>query len=154
MPLRRLSVCVLVVLFAALGVARAEVAVPVQNLKPHQAWSKVERSEAVLIDVRTVDEWRQTGVPREAKRITLNDARGAAGFVAAVMKAVRGDNRTPVALICRSGNRSAKAAALLSQAGFKTVYNVTEGVVGNGRDTGWAARGLPMVSCGACAAEN
>ncbi len=149
MSLRRLFLCAAALSFVCVT-AQAEVT----NLKPHQAWSKVERGEAVLVDVRTPAEWQQTGVPREAKRVTLNDPRGAAGFVAGVMKAVRGDNRVPVAVICRSGNRSARAAAILDKAGFKTVYNVTEGVVGKSAESGWAARGLPMVSCGACAAQN
>ncbi len=147
---RMVYVCAALLPLVAGGVAQAEVT----NLKPHQAWSKAERAEAVLIDIRTPDEWRQTGVPRGAKRVALNDPRGEAGFVGAVMKAVRGDNRTPVALICRTGSRSAKAAAILDRAGFKTVYNVTEGVVGSGGETGWAARGLPMVACGVCAAQN
>ncbi|MBN2751103.1 MAG: rhodanese-like domain-containing protein [Rhodospirillaceae bacterium] len=136
------------------AVALAGSTVVVESLKPHQAWSKMERKEAILIDVRTRPEWLQTGVPQNARQVTLSDPRGAAGFVAGVKKAVRGDMKTPVMLICRTGNRSAQAALLLVNAGFKTVYNVPEGVIGNGRDTGWAWRGLPMVGCGVCMAQN
>ncbi|WP_337998291.1 rhodanese-like domain-containing protein [Oleispirillum naphthae] len=136
------------------GAALAASAVAVENLKPAEAWSKLQRGEAILIDVRTQGEWQQTGVPRAARRVTLSDPRGAAGFVAGVGKAVRGDLKTPVMLICRTGNRSAAAAKLLVAAGFRSVYNVTEGVIGNGSDTGWAWRGLPMAACGVCAAQN
>lgn len=136
------------------GVALAASTVVVENLKPAEAWSKLRRGEAILIDVRTQGEWQQTGVPREARRVTLSDPRGTAGFVSGVKKAVRGDLKTPVMLICRTGNRSAAAAQLLAAAGFRSVYNVTEGVVGNGSDTGWAWRGLPMVACGVCAPQN
>lgn len=125
-----------------------------EDLKPHLAWSKMERGGMILLDVRTPAEWLQTGVPKNARRVTLSDPRGVAGFVSGAKKAVRGDLRKPVGVICRTGNRSAQAAALLEQAGFKTIYDVPEGVVGNGRDTGWAPRGLPMVSCGDCTAEN
>lgn len=141
-------------LTATFGLGLAAAHADVFDVKPHQAWSKVERGEAILIDVRTQSEWLQTGVPRTARLVTLSDPRGSAGFVEGVKKAVRGNNKQPVALICRTGSRSAKAAELLDEAGFKTVYNVTEGVVGNGRDTGWAARGLPMTSCGACTPQN
>ncbi len=129
-------------------------AADVQSLKPHQAWSKMERGEMVLLDVRTQAEWYQSGVPKSAHLVTLSDPRGAAGFVAGAKKAVRGNLKTPVGVICRTGNRSAKAAQLLAQAGFKTVYDVPEGAIGDAKSTGWAVRGLPMVSCGDCIPEN
>jgi rhodanese-related sulfurtransferase len=131
--------------------ARAEDA---QALKPHQAWSKMERGEMTLLDVRTQAEWLQSGVPKSARLVTLSDPRGTAGFVAGAKKAVRGNLKTPVGVICRTGNRSALAAQLLAQAGFKTIYNVPEGVIGDAKSTGWAVRGLPMVSCGDCIPEN
>lgn len=129
-------------------------AADVQSLKPHQAWSKMERGEMVLLDVRTQAEWYQSGVPKSARLVTLSDPRGTAGFVAGAKKAVRGNLKTPVGVICRTGNRSAKAAQLLAQAGFKTIYDVPEGVIGDANTTGWAVRGLPMVSCGDCIPEN
>jgi len=136
------------------GAAFGASAVVVESLKPPQAWSKLERGSAILVDVRTPGEWRQTGVPRGAYLVTLSDPRGSAGFVQGVRKAVRGNLRTPVMVICRTGNRSAKAANLLVAAGFRSVINVTEGVIGNGSSTGWAWRGLPMVACGSCLAQN
>lgn len=145
--LRPLAVALAVCLAAAAAHAAEE-------LKPHLAWSKMERGGMTLLDVRTPAEWLQTGVPKNARLVTLSDPRGAAGFVAGAKKAVRGDLRKPVGVICRTGNRSAQAVALLEKAGFKTVYDVPEGVVGNGSTTGWAPRGLPMVACGDCAAEN
>lgn len=141
-------------LAVVLAVCLAAPAWAAEELKPHLAWSKMERGGMILLDVRTPAEWLQTGVPKNARLVTLSDPRGTAGFVAGAKKAVRGDLRKPVGVICRTGNRSAVAVALLEKAGFKNVFDVPEGVVGNGRDTGWASRGLPMVSCGDCAAEN
>ena len=46
---------------------------------------------------------------------------------------------SPVAVICRSGNRSAYAAQALAARGLNTV-NVSDGM------TGWAVAGRPMVS--------
>ena len=126
----------------------------VESLKPHQAWSKMERGEMILLDVRTQAEWYQSGVPKSARLVTLSDPRGAAGFVAGAKKAVRGNLKSPVGVICRTGNRSAAAAQLLVQAGFKTIYDVPEGVIGDAKSTGWAVRGLPMVACGDCSPEN
>ena len=56
---------------------------------------------------------------------------------------------------CRSGGRSAMAANLLAQAGYKNVYNITDGIEGdtvndpqslfNGQRmvNGWKNSGLP-----------
>jgi len=126
----------------------------VQNIKPHEAWAKVARHQVILIDVRSPAEWRQSGVPETARLVTLNDPRGVKGFLNGVRKIARGNMSQPIAVICRTGNRSLKAATLLTQNGFKTVYNVTEGVAGIQKGTGWAARGLPMVNCHDCNAEN
>ncbi len=59
----------------------------------------------------------------------------------------------PIVLICRSGDRSAAAANLLAQAGFKSVYSVVDGYEGDlAKDgpkagqrvvNGWKNAGLP-----------
>lgn len=63
------------------------------------------------------------------------------------------DQNARIVLICRSGNRSAKAADLLSKNGFKQVYSVVDGFEGDiaseGKDkghrvvNGWKNSGLP-----------
>ena len=60
---------------------------------------------------------------------------------------------TPVILICRSGDRSARAANLLSQLGYTAVYSVIDGVEGDVAASGdrkgqrvvngWKNAGLP-----------
>ncbi len=144
---RRSTVFVSALLFP-FAVAQAQ---SVNTVKPPEAWAMMQKGQVVLIDVRSPKEWRQTGVPKNAHLVTVHDARGTAGFVNGVRKVIRGDLRRPVALICRSGNRSAQGAAVLIQAGFKNVYNVSSGVMAS---KGWADRGLPMERCGACSAEN
>ena len=50
----------------------------------------------------------------------------------------------PVAVICKSGNRSTSAAEKLASEGFAHVFNVTEGMTGHlGSGDGWIKRGLP-----------
>ena len=59
----------------------------------------------------------------------------------------------PVILICRSGDRSARAADLLANAGFTRVYSITEGFEGDSAKdgpkagqrivNGWKNAGLP-----------
>lgn len=45
----------------------------------------------------------------------------------------------PVAVICRSGRRSARAAEIMSRAGFTNVYNVQGGM------NAWEAANLPVI---------
>ena len=63
------------------------------------------------------------------------------------------DKDAPVILVCRSGNRSAKAANLLHAAGYTEVYNITDGFEGDKARSGprqgervvngWKNAGLP-----------
>ena len=60
---------------------------------------------------------------------------------------------SPIVLICRSGDRSAAAANLLAEAGFKNVYSVVDGYEGDIANegpkagqrvvNGWKNAGLP-----------
>jgi rhodanese-related sulfurtransferase len=95
-----------------------------------------------IIDVRTPREWQATGVPAGAARIEWGQAEEA--FVAAVLQRAKGDKAAPLALICRSGNRSARARALLVKNGFTGVADIAEGVEGGAYGPGWLRRGLPV----------
>ena len=106
-----------------------------------QALTDSQDSKLTLIDVRTPDEWKQTGVPKGAGRITMQHPGGEEGFAAELLKKIKGDKHAPVALICRSGNRSSQVQRWLEKRGFTHIYNVSEGMVGR---NGWLARGLPL----------
>ena len=54
----------------------------------------------------------------------------------------------PIALICRTGNRTTQVQRYLQGQGFTNVYNVKEGMAGSGAGPGWIKRGLPVESCG------
>ncbi|MFZ1415935.1 MAG: rhodanese-like domain-containing protein [Defluviicoccus sp.] len=98
-----------------------------------------------LIDIRRADEWRATGVIAGSHLITAFDAEGRLRptFLAEVA-AVSAPDR-PVALLCRSGNRSAAAARLLTaQSGFRTVYSVAGGM------NDWLREGRPVDDCRSC----
>ncbi|MBY0430705.1 MAG: hypothetical protein K2Q10_05875, partial [Rhodospirillales bacterium] len=68
-------------------------------------------------------------------------------FLERTLAVTGGDKDKPIALICRSGNRSTKAAELLAAQGFTRLYNVREGVEGGGAGPGWLKRGLPVKPC-------
>jgi len=83
----------------------------------------------MLLDVREAYEWAAGHVPA-ALHIPLGELGSRAGEVP------RDDT---IYVICRSGNRSAYAAAALNRAGWSAV-NVAGGM------QEWAAAGRPMVS--------
>lgn len=87
----------------------------------------VDNGTAVLVDVRTKPEWREGHAPR-ALHISL----------ASLERQLRRipDDKTVLA-ICRSGNRSARAVAMLREAGFDAL-NVKGGM------GAWARSGLPV----------
>lgn len=103
---------------------------------------KLTAQGIAVVDVRTAGEWRQTGVVAGSQLITLFDETGQAdpaAWLRTLDSKVPADR--PVVLICRTGNRSGKAAQLLEQRDpRRKIYNVREGI------TGWAAAGEPVIS--------
>lgn len=117
-------------------------------LSAPEAHQLVQAGKIVLIDIRTPDEWRATGIPAGAKRANASHPQGPAGFLQEVLDIV-GEARTqPVAVICRTGNRTTRARAFLLSKGFSEVYDVKEGIAGSDTGEGWIKRGLPVESCG------
>ena len=132
------------------------------ELTPAEAWALLEREpDALLIDIRTHAEWTWVGFPdvsslnREllyASWITFPDMKPNPEFLIEVSQLAGEDHGRPLLLICRSGVRSAAAAAALTRAGFKRCYNVSEGFEGDHDDRGhrgsiggWKVAGLPWV---------
>ncbi len=131
----------------ASGPARAQ-----EVLDAPAALARAEAGELVIIDVRTVAEWAETGLPLGAARVSLYPEWGVPNtrFVADVLAAVGGDKTTPVAAICASGVRSSLARDLLVKSGFTEVFSISEGMLGSSYGPGWLARGLPLEPCPGC----
>jgi len=102
-----------------------------QGVGPKEADSLV-RAGAVLLDVREQTEWYAGHAPG-ARPVPLGHLEGKLG-------ALPRDRR--VVVVCRSGNRSARATALLVRSGFEAV-NL------NGGMRAWAAAGFPVETAGA-----
>ena len=105
---------------------------------------------AVLIDVRTPEEWAQIGVPtleaigkrvRFATWTWFGTGEQNPNFLAEATEGL--DVETPLLFLCRSGARSQGAATVAEAAGFGTTYNVTHGFEGGPGAVGWKHAGLP-----------
>jgi len=104
------------------------------------ALAAAAKGEIVLVDIRTRDEWRRTGLAQPALAISMHEA----GFVRNLARALGGDRAGKVALICATGGRSAHMQQILTTAGFTNVVDVSEGMIGSSAGPGWLRRGLPV----------
>ena len=86
--------------------------------------------EIQLVDCRELCEW-EAGRVDGAVHLPLNSIMAGAGSDLA--------SDTPIAVICRSGNRSEFATMMLQARGFEA-YNVEGGM------EAWAAEGLPFTA--------
>ncbi len=134
-------------LFVALIVATpASYAAP--DLAAPEAYESSQAGKMRLIDIRTPQEWRQTGVAPGAGRVDFY--RGPEVLVQSILQMVGGDKNAPIVLICRTGSRTSVAQKYLQSIGFTQVYNVSEGMAGSAAGPGWLKRGLPVDSCAQC----
>ncbi|WP_404382784.1 rhodanese-like domain-containing protein [Caenispirillum salinarum] len=103
-----------------------------------EAFAKLAADGVTVIDVRTPEEWRETGIIPGAKTIMAFDENGPVRtFPEALLAAAPPD--APVAIYCRSGNRSAAVASFAAKRlGYPQVYNLEPGI------KGWVREGRPM----------
>lgn len=126
-----------------------------------EAWRVLtEDPAATLVDVRTMAEWAYVGnadLSTLGKRPLLiewqsfPDRTTNPDFSAQVAGAVADKDQT-LLFLCRSGARSAVAAAVMAARGYTRCYNVSDGFEGDpdanrhrGTAGGWKAAGLPWV---------
>jgi phage shock protein E len=93
---------------------------------------KAENGAIQLLDVRTPEETAQ-GFIEGSVKINVNDPQFAEKSEKDLSKSL------PIVVYCKAGGRSARAADILAQKGFKDVYNITGGI------TAWMTEGKPTV---------
>lgn len=126
---------------ALLAVCALSVRAEVVNID-NAEMTRLAAGGAVLVDIRTAPEWKETGVIAGAKLLTFFDDKGRVDAPAWLQQLKSASKPgQAVVLVCRSGNRSRTAAQFLTQqAGFKTVYNATGGMIA------WSREGRPVVA--------
>ncbi len=140
----------LIMLIGTLALASLAAAGEGGVIAADEAARRAAAGDILVIDVRSPGEWRQTGVPKGARRVTIHDPGGLPGFAEAVKVALGGDLKRPIAVICAAGSRSTIAQRFLAKAGFTQVLNIKEGMLGGPYGPGWLPRGLPVERCTAC----
>src|SRR5437899_4529260 len=104
----------------------------IKQVGAEEARDLMQKSGAVIVDVRESDEWRQGHIP-QAVGIPR-------GFLELRIEEKVPDHKAPVILQCASGTRSLLAARALRELGYENVYNLTGGF------NAWKDRGLPFTS--------
>jgi rhodanese-related sulfurtransferase len=112
--------------------ATASASGAVTEISAADAGEQVEAGDGYLVDVREDDEWDAGHAP-EAVHVPLGELSDAK---LAELDEARGDKT--LVFICRSGNRSAEAAAAAQAAGLEDVVSVAGGM------GDWVAAGLPL----------
>lgn len=136
------------VVIGLMMVAATQAGLAAPDLTAPQTQDASRAGTLTVIDIRTPEEWRQTGVVPGAGRVDFY--RGPAHLLQGVLEHTGGDRNAPIALICRTGNRTTQAQKFLQAQGFTQVYNVKEGMVGSAAGPGWLRRGLPVDPCMQC----
>jgi rhodanese-related sulfurtransferase len=133
------------------------------DVKPEEAWSSLSTTgSGALVDVRTAAEWAYVGVPdvSAAGRPLLKvewqsfpSGQVNPDFVRTLETEIEARDigrDEPLYFLCRSGGRSAAAAAAMTAAGYEKCFNVVGGFEGGhdeerhrGTIEGWKAAGLP-----------
>lgn len=123
------------------------------SLYPPEAWLLVEAGAAQLVDVRTAEELKFVGHVPGSLHVAWQIGPGMTRNPRFVRELeFKAGRELPLVLLCRSGKRSAAAAATAAAAGFEQVFNVLEGFEGDldalqqrGDCGGWRHWGLPWV---------
>ena len=113
-------------------------------------------AKAVMIDVRTAAEWVFVGQPHVTKMVGISwQLFPQMQINTAFLDQVQAAGITPehdIYLLCRTGGRSAAAAAALTEQGYPSCFNITDGFEGEadshghrGKVSGWKALGLPWM---------
>ncbi len=102
----------------------------VKEVDSARALSLINHQDAFILDVREPEEFK-SGHLLNAKSIPLGKLKERIGEIERYRD-------KPVIVVCRSGNRSATACALLGRDGFAQAYNLAGGVAA------WQKAGLPL----------
>lgn len=117
--------------FSMLGAAPAVLAAANDGAVDVKQGAAMQKQGALLLDVREQDEYAAVHAP-DSTLIPL-------GQLPSRLAEIQKYKNKPVAVVCRSGRRSAQAVELLRKAGFTQAVNVEGGM------SAWESAGLPVI---------
>jgi rhodanese-related sulfurtransferase len=131
-----LKILVLLSLFFAASFADLKVVNNTQLLE-------MQNKGVVVIDIRTLGEWKEYGIIQNAKPITFFDEKGnydVTKWLSEFSKYVK-DKNQPFVIYCAHANRTKMLGNFLNkQVGYKDVYELEGGI-----NYGWIDKGIKTV---------
>lgn len=107
----------------------AEAKKNITEISPAEARAQTERGDAVLIDVREEEDWREDHA-QGAKHLSR-------GIIELEIEEQVRDSKTPIICYCGGGSRSALVAESLQKMGYENVRSLAGGF------RAWKEEGLP-----------
>jgi rhodanese-related sulfurtransferase len=127
----------------ALSILSLSISAEPVGVDPDRLEKMIEQEGALVIDIRTPQEWKATGTIPSSRKMMFFDESGEAHeqeWLAELNRARKPDQ--PVILVCRSGGRSSKVGDFLDQSlGMKNVYHLENGI------TEWIEQGKAVKPC-------
>jgi molybdopterin/thiamine biosynthesis adenylyltransferase/rhodanese-related sulfurtransferase len=111
----------------------------IEEIEPFEAQAEIEGGGVVLIDTREPHEYQEAHL--EGGKLV------SPGLLADEIETVAPDKSARTILYCRSGNRSAIAAAQMERLGYENVASVSGGILL------WQEQGLPVIAASGMTAE-
>ena len=147
MPWQEILIGVAAFVVMKLGFAIHAKLFPLENLSKESLSGKklATDSSLYLVDIRAPSEWKDTGVIKGAHLVTFSTV---ANLLSEVRPKLEAGQK--LAVICRSGNRSSRAARKIAKAVNYEVVDIEGGmsrVVGEGYRTVKPTRAMGCESC-------
>ena len=114
-------------LMAALGVFLSGSVWAADVMTAAERASAALSGEITLVDIRTPQEWSETGVPDVAHTLNMHSD----GFASRLLALYEAHPDRPMAVICATGARSTYVTTALEQRGLTRLLNVGEGMLGS-----------------------
>ncbi|MGL4973711.1 MAG: rhodanese-like domain-containing protein [Bosea sp. (in: a-proteobacteria)] len=105
-----------------------------------EAHAAAKAGQVILVDIRRPEEWADTGVAQGAIRLDMTSP-----IFEARLAGLRAENPgKPIAIICRTANRTRLVQDVLGKRGWRDLVNVKGGMLGDGQNSGWLDEKLPL----------
>ena len=117
------------------------------ELTLQEAYSLYINKNLTIIDVRTISEWKMTGIIPTSILINMHDDKyqEKKNFVKELKEKLLEYQEENVAFICASGARSKIITDYLIDEGYKNIYHIPDGIMGKQND-GWLFNGYPLIN--------
>ena len=104
------------------------------------AYRAAQAGEIILVDIRTPEEWQETGIAEGAVALDMR----ARDFIPTLVALRQSQPEKQIAFICAVGGRSGYLNRFLYRNGFGNTADVPEGMLGSAAGPGWLKAGLPV----------